>query len=137
MSLDQTDEEEIDAFVWAGTAIEASDSFEDDLEHLRKQYIAEQATTAKLRKQLDELAKAKGEHEKELITKFAELLNSKKLKIRDQQRLLAGAKIDPQARKSWMHVSGQRTRELIILSSASHKCRRQNQLKYNVQETDC
>lgn len=47
--------------------------------------------------QLDELVKVKKEHEDDLLKKFAALLNSKKLKIRDQQRLLAHAKIDPKA----------------------------------------
>jgi hypothetical protein len=40
------------------------------------------------------LIRAKEEHEDALLHKFAELLNAKKLKIRDQQRLLATAKVD-------------------------------------------
>lgn len=32
--------------------------------------------------------------EDEMLAKFMQLLNNKKLKIRDQQRLLAGAKVD-------------------------------------------
>lgn len=50
---------------------------------------------AKLSAELDDLVKAKKEHENELLQKFAELLNTKKLKIRDQQRLLSDAKVDP------------------------------------------
>ena len=35
------------------------------------------------------------EYEQELLEKFSLLLNEKKLKIRDQQRLLAGSRVDP------------------------------------------
>jgi hypothetical protein len=45
--------------------------------------------------QLDDLVKAKKSHQDEMLRKFAALLNTKKLKIRDQQRLLAHAKVDP------------------------------------------
>lgn len=45
-------------------------------------------------KQLDHLIEAKKEHEDLLLERAALLLNEKKLKIRDQQRLLATAKVD-------------------------------------------
>ncbi|KAI9689365.1 MAG: hypothetical protein M1822_010016 [Bathelium mastoideum] len=48
-----------------------------------------------LQVELNDLVKMKGEHEDMLLTKFQQILNSKKLKIRDQQRLLAGARVDP------------------------------------------
>lgn len=41
--------------------------------------------------------KAKKSHQDEMLRKFAALLNTKKLKIRDQQRLLAHARVDPGA----------------------------------------
>ena len=43
---------------------------------------------------MEELVKAKADHEEELISKFVLLLNEKKLKIRNQQRLLSTAKVD-------------------------------------------
>lgn len=58
----------------------------------------------RLQKQLKELIQAKEEHENALLQKFTEVLNAKKLKIRDQQRLLATAKIDPK-RGGLIHVS--------------------------------
>lgn len=58
---------------------------------------AQQKTVERLTADLDALTKAKKDHEAELLKKFAALLNSKKLKIRDQQRLLASAKVDPKA----------------------------------------
>ena len=48
-----------------------------------------------LKKQLEELTKAKAQHEHSLVANFAQLLNEKKLKIRNQQRLLASATVDP------------------------------------------
>lgn len=54
---------------------------------------------SKLNQQLEDLIKAKSEHEDALLQKFASLINSKKLKIRDQQRLLATAKVDDAAAK--------------------------------------
>jgi len=44
--------------------------------------------------QLDDLAAAKAAHEQALLAKFAALVNAKKLKIRDLQRVLATATVD-------------------------------------------
>lgn len=97
IKLEQNDEEEINPFDWAGTAVTAADELREQLETLQASVSAQQGQVAKLNRQLDDLVKAKKEHEEELLKKFAALLNAKKLKIRDQQRLLSGAKIDPEA----------------------------------------
>jgi hypothetical protein len=62
---------------------------------LNSQLIAANAKITRLEEQLQGLVDEKLAHENALLQKFADLLNSKKLKIRDQQRLLAGAKVDP------------------------------------------
>jgi len=49
----------------------------------------------KLEEKLAELEKLKNAHENDLLEKFSLLLNEKKLKIRDQQRLLTSSNIDP------------------------------------------
>jgi hypothetical protein len=49
----------------------------------------------KLEESLAELVKLKNENESQLLEKFCLLLNEKKLKIRDQQRLLASSNVDP------------------------------------------
>jgi hypothetical protein len=49
---------------------------------------------ARVEEQLQGLTEAKLNYENELLQKFADLLNSKKMKIRDQQRMFAGAKVD-------------------------------------------
>ena len=88
-------EQELDILSWTGTALQRSDSLENEVQDLTAKYEEQSATIAKLNEQLMDLIKAKKEHEEALLQKFRELLNSKKLKIRDQQRLLAGAKVDP------------------------------------------
>ncbi|KAI4191698.1 MAG: hypothetical protein LQ350_008744, partial [Teloschistes chrysophthalmus] len=62
--------------------------------------LAEQTKVAdKLRAQLEDLISAKQEHEDAILQKCAVLINEKKAKIRDQQRLLATAKPDPETLK--------------------------------------
>lgn len=98
IKLDQDDErEEVSAFDWVDTAVASADSLRTQLQTLQVDIGEQRDQIQNLLKQLDELVKAKKEHEDELLKKFAMLLNAKKLKIRDQQRLLKGAKIDPKA----------------------------------------
>lgn len=49
----------------------------------------------KLEQKLQEFIRLKEESENQVLEKFSLLLNEKKLKIRDQQRLLASANVDP------------------------------------------
>jgi hypothetical protein len=49
----------------------------------------------KMEDALEELVKLKDAHENALLEKFSILLNEKKLKIRDQQRLLSASNVDP------------------------------------------
>ncbi|EEQ91951.1 hypothetical protein RJZ56_006201 [Blastomyces dermatitidis] len=95
ISLKQDDDQAIQLFDWTGMAVARADGLEDELASLTAKYDALESTINKLNSQLKELIKAKTEHEDQLIAKFAQLLNEKKLKIRNQQRLLASAKIDP------------------------------------------
>ncbi|WPH04080.1 Hypothetical protein R9X50_00696500 [Acrodontium crateriforme] len=96
VKFQQDDEREEIAFPeWVDAAVAASDDLRQQLDTLQASAASHQDQVIKLSNQLDELIKAKQESEQDLLTKFAALLNSKKLKIRDQQRLLAGAKLDP------------------------------------------
>lgn len=97
VSLQQDDDVAIELFEWTGLAASTSDSLLDEMSRLQSSVFAQQEAVAKLNTQLERLVKAKKDHEDELLLKFTELLNAKKLKIRDQQRLLATAKVDPQA----------------------------------------
>lgn len=61
---------------------------------LKVQVKSEQHTIAKLNAQLDDFIKTKNDTETAMLQQFMQLLNEKKRKIRDQSRLLAGAKVD-------------------------------------------
>ena len=95
IALKKDEDQEINTVAWAVNAVSRSRGLEKEVQGLQKKYNEQGETIRKLNKQLDELIEAKKEHENSLLQKFRELLNAKKLKIRDQQRLLAGAKVDP------------------------------------------
>jgi rubrerythrin len=64
-----------------------------ELANLKSSATNEQATITKLKTQLEDFIKTKDETEKEMLQQFMQLINEKKRKIRDQSRLLAGAKV--------------------------------------------
>jgi len=89
IDLTQDDErEEVSAFEWVDTAAASSDDLRTELATLHSSLESQQAQVAKLTAQLDELVKAKKEHEEQLLRKCAVLLDSKRAKIREQQREL-------------------------------------------------
>ena len=67
----------------------------DELASFKSKFREQQEAISKLNAQLEELIAAKTNHETELLEKFRDLLNEKKAKIRDQQRLLVTANVDP------------------------------------------
>lgn len=114
-------EQELDIISWAGTAAKQSNDLESEVQDLTAKYDEQSKTMEKLNKQLEDLILAKKEHEDALLEKFRELLNTKKLKIRDQQRLLAGAKVDP---KQVTKLQNARTTEEGRKPAASHAGKR-------------
>ena len=94
--LERDESEELDIIKWAGTAVDRSNKLDGEVRELIAKYDEQSKKIAKLNHEIETLIKAKIEHENVLLQKFRELLNSKKLKIRDQQRLLASAKLDPE-----------------------------------------
>ncbi len=76
-------------------AVTRSTTLEHEISSLRAKYESAMDSIQKLNTQLEELTVAKNRHEEELIAKCVLLLNEKKLKVRNQQRLLASAKVDP------------------------------------------
>lgn len=93
LELNET-EEEIQLFDWATNAVEQQGLLQEEVSALRSKSEADQATITALQSQFADLVKGKREHEEQLISKFALLLNEKKLKIRNQQRILSTAKVD-------------------------------------------
>ncbi|KAH0541887.1 hypothetical protein FGG08_003692 [Glutinoglossum americanum] len=97
ISMWQNEDTEIELFQWAGIAAKSARAAEDEVASLSNKYRSQGETLKKLNQQLEDLIKAKVEHENALLEKFVELLNTKKLKIRDQQRLLDAVKVDSSA----------------------------------------
>jgi hypothetical protein len=87
-------EDDVDLFGWASQAIEQRDGLQGEVTGLRAQVKTKDDIVSSLQKQIDELVEAKVEHEKQMLSKFALLLNEKKLKIRNMQRILSTAKTD-------------------------------------------
>lgn len=93
--LKQDDEQAFQLFDWSSIAVARADALEQQVLSLGNRYRAAEDTIQKLNAQLEELIRAKVQHENQLITNFVQLLNEKKLKIRNQQRLLTSATVDP------------------------------------------
>lgn len=91
------EDKEIDPLDWARVAARATVAAKDELVELQTRLGTQQGTIDKLHQQLADFVEAKEENDNAMLQKFVELLNEKKLKIRDQQRLLATAKVDPKA----------------------------------------
>ena len=87
-------EDEIQLFDWATNAVDHQRLLQNEVSTLHSRSEADLATITALKSQLADLIKAKAEHEEQLISKFALLLNEKKLKIRNQQRILSTAKVE-------------------------------------------
>ena len=89
------DTDDVDLFGWAALSIEQKDGLHNEVTDLKGQVKAKDDIVSSLQEQIDELVEAKADHEKQMLSKFALLLNEKKLKIRNMQRILSTAKADP------------------------------------------
>lgn len=85
---------EIDPVDWARISAEAHTSAVKELADLKTKVNESQSTIRQLEKQLEDFLEAKRQSQNEMAEKFMVILNEKKKTIRDQQRLLAGAKVD-------------------------------------------
>ena len=92
--LPRDDEFEFNPFEWAQASAQAHSQTLQELAAVKARIDNEKDTITKLNAQLDDFIKSKNEAETAMLQQFMELLNEKKRKIRDQSRLLAGAKVD-------------------------------------------
>lgn len=107
IELPQTeDTDEIDLFGWAVQVIDKRDELENTTEEFQETARLKDEVVNALQEQIDELVKAKAEHEEQLLAKFAALLNEKKLKIRNMQRVLSTAQADPSKLKEFQGAKG-------------------------------
>lgn len=102
MTLRQDDQQAIQLFDWAGIATLRAYTIEERFASLLARYRSAENTIRQLNKQLEEFVSAKTQHEEQLIVNFVQLLNEKKLKIRNQQRLLASAKVEQEKGEVWL-----------------------------------
>ncbi|KAK1761167.1 DNA repair protein XRCC4 [Echria macrotheca] len=87
--------EGIQLFDWCGAALLEREKLAEDVVAQTAKVEDLESRVKELRDQLDELTKAKKSREDEMVEKFCALLNEKKVKIREQQRLLSTARVDP------------------------------------------
>lgn len=93
LSLSYKEDEAIELFDWCGESIRARETVKEDLATASAKSQELEKAVAGLKSQLDELITAKQRDESELLEKFRDLLNEKKVKIREQQRMLAAGKV--------------------------------------------
>ncbi|OIW27462.1 hypothetical protein CONLIGDRAFT_431423 [Coniochaeta ligniaria NRRL 30616] len=86
----------LDLFDWCGTALASKKAIKADLEAANAKAQELENAVKELKDQLEELIEAKKADESELLVKFRDLLNEKKVKIREQQRLLMANNADPE-----------------------------------------
>ncbi|KAI0884780.1 uncharacterized protein GGS22DRAFT_146785 [Annulohypoxylon maeteangense] len=112
ITLEENEKTEISPFDWCVSAIGAREKVQENLVTTIAKVQTAEDSLKELKDQLNELIKIKEEDETELLEKFRDLLNEKKVKIRQQQRLLASASVDPDklaniggGRKNEKHVA--------------------------------
>lgn len=95
VTLDESDKTEISPFDWCVSAIASRTRVTDELAVAAAKIESLEQSIKELKAQLDDFITTKEEDETQMLEKFRDLLNEKKLKIRKQQRLLSTAKADP------------------------------------------
>ncbi|KAI5864187.1 hypothetical protein GGS23DRAFT_563281 [Durotheca rogersii] len=93
--LDEDDKTEVSPFDWCVSAIGARIKAERDLFYATARIETLHESLRDLEAQLNYFIAVKSEDEATLLVNFRDLLNRKKLKIRQQERLLAAINIDP------------------------------------------
>ncbi|KAI1764332.1 hypothetical protein GGR53DRAFT_325161 [Hypoxylon sp. FL1150] len=95
-TLEEDDKAEISLFDWCVLALGSREKAQENLAATNLKIMKLEDSLKELQNHMDDLIKAKEEDETQLLEKFRDLLNEKKLKIRQQQRLLASANVDPE-----------------------------------------
>jgi hypothetical protein len=99
ITLPKDEEFEFNPFEWTQTSAQAHALTLNEIGGLKASMKSKQDTIDKLNAQLEDFIKMKNAAETAMLQQFMELLNEKKRKIRDQSRLLAGAKVDKEVGK--------------------------------------
>lgn len=113
---DNTDD--VDLFGWATEIADERDALAKNLRVSNARMEEAKRTIESLEEQLHALIAAKEEHETQLLSKFALLLNEKKLRIRSQQRLLVEQQTPPRSRSAQQAKSTEKRKALDQVGSA-------------------
>lgn len=89
ITLSHDANEAIELLEWCAASADAVVASNQATAHAQSQAAEREASIQQLKTQLDELVRAKDEDETALLQKFRDLLNEKKVKIREQQKVLA------------------------------------------------
>ncbi|KAM0343716.1 hypothetical protein ACHAPU_008307 [Fusarium lateritium] len=95
ITLSHDPDEAIELFEWCGAAVESSTTSKQAVADLSVRSSEAETAVTQLQSQLEELIKAKDQDETALLRKFRDLLNEKKIKIREQQQALALLSTNP------------------------------------------
>ncbi|CZT11873.1 uncharacterized protein RCO7_07456 [Rhynchosporium graminicola] len=98
-----------DLYEWCSENVVANRKLTQKLQASKAKLLDKDAQIKRLEESLAELVKAKNDNDTQLLEKFSLLLNEKKLKIRDQQRLLQSSNVDPAQLKE-LEEAGTRSR---------------------------
>lgn len=93
-------DEAIELFEWCATAAEGVQTSRQSAAEASDKIGALELSVKELKEQLDELITAKGDDEAAQLQKFCDLLNEKKVKIREQQRLIAPGSFTTQSKEA-------------------------------------
>jgi len=94
LTLNHKADEAIQLFDWCGAAALQREQLQETAAAEKAKVSDFESRIAELKGQLDELTELKKAREAEMLEKFCRLLNEKKVKIREQQRLLSIAQVD-------------------------------------------
>ncbi|KXX81236.1 DNA repair protein XRCC4 [Madurella mycetomatis] len=125
LTLNHKADEAIELFDWCGAAALERETLQETLAAETAKVSDLEFRVAELRNQLDELTNSKKERESEMLEKFCSLLNEKKVKIREQQRLLSTAHVDPSRIAAVQAAQAARsTNEAVRKPAASRRTKR-------------
>ncbi|KXH48157.1 hypothetical protein CSIM01_08709 [Colletotrichum simmondsii] len=96
IELSHSPRELIELFDWCALSAQTANEAKESLASTTAKASKLEESVRELKAQLDELVAAKEADESELLEKFRDLLNEKKVKIRQQQKLLASASVEPE-----------------------------------------
>lgn len=118
LSLKYDEDEDIQLFEWCSTSVAAREAAKADLTSATARAEELESAVTELKNQLEELILAKQSDESVMLEKFRDLLNEKKVKIREQQRILASGNAGPAPAAPAAQVKVEAEDEEIAASSS-------------------